>query len=310
MRRSKARFHRKRSRTCPNLIVTRTNFCVFAPGVFGDGARLANGNSAGFPNGPGGNNGSGGTGGSNDAIFQSENQQPISANGQRITANSYTVDGVGVNSLTWGGAAVLTPSADSVQEITVVSSDYDASDGRNSGAHVKVVTKSGTNDFHGSGFFQYENPGFNAFNKYNGFDTSSNTITTARNDDAFRQFGASLGGPIIKNKLFFFFNYEALRDKDTTFQDQWVETPQFDQALIAARPNTPVSQPSLQPASRLASNRFCRRIAVCGLRQMNRVRSSMVVSTSALPAEPTDNNLQLRLHQHGVKSEPKLPWNC
>jgi hypothetical protein len=212
-----------------------------APGVFGDGARLANGNSAGFPNGPGGNNGSGGTGGSNDAIFQSENQQPISANGQRITANSYTVDGVGVNSLTWGGAAVLTPSADSVQEITVVSSDYDASDGRSSGAHVKVVTKSGTNEFHGSGFFQYENPGFNAFNKYNGFDTSNNTITTARNDDAFRQFGASLGGPIIKNKLFFFFNYEALRDKDTTFQDQWVETPQFDQALIAARPNTPVS---------------------------------------------------------------------
>jgi hypothetical protein len=212
-----------------------------APGVFGDGARLANGNSAGFPNGPGSNSGSGGTGGSNTAIFQTENQQPISANGQRITANSYMVDGVGVNSLTWGGAAVLTPSADSVQEITVVSNDYDASDGRNSGAHVKIVTKAGTNAWHGSGFFQYENPGFNAFNRYNGFVPASKTITTARNDDAFRQYGGSLGGPILHNKLFFFFNYEGLHDQNTTFQNQWVDTPQFDQALIAARPNTPVA---------------------------------------------------------------------
>jgi hypothetical protein len=212
-----------------------------APGVFGDGARLANGNSAGFPNGAGNNNGTAGTGGSNVAIFQTENQQPISANGQRVTANDYVVDGVSVNSLGFGGAAILTPSADSVKEITIVSNDYDAADGQNSGAHVKVVTKSGTNDFHGAAFFQYENPGFNAFNKYNSFNPNNNSITTARNDDAFRQFGASLGGPIIKQKLFFFFNYEALRDHDTTFENQFVDTPQFDQTLIAARPNTPVS---------------------------------------------------------------------
>lgn len=211
-----------------------------APGVFGDGARLANGNSAGFPNGPGNNNGSGGTGGSNSAIFQTENQQPISANGQRITANTYLVDGVGVNSLVWGGAALLTPSADSVQEMTVISNDYDASDGRGSGAHIKVVTKQGTNSFHGAGFFQYEDPGLNAFNKYNGFNPSTDQITTAKNDDAFRQFGATLGGPIIKDKLFFFFNYEGLRDRTVTFQDQYVDTPQLDQLLLGAHSGTPV----------------------------------------------------------------------
>jgi Carboxypeptidase regulatory-like domain len=211
-----------------------------APGVFGDGSRLANGTSAGFPNGPGDNNGSGGTGGSNAAIFQTENQQPISANGQRITANIYTVDGVIVNSLTWGGAALVTPSADSVQEMTVVSSDYDASDGRGSGAHVKVVSKGGTNTFHGAGFFQYEDPGLNAYNKYNGFDPTNDQITTARNDDAFRQFGATLGGPVITDRLFFFFNYEGLRDRDTMFQDQYVDTPQLDQLLISTYPNTPV----------------------------------------------------------------------
>ncbi len=212
-----------------------------SPGVFGDGARLANAKSAGFPNGPGNNNGSGGTGGSNVAIFQTENQQPISASGQRVTANSYLVDGVSVNSLVWGGAALVTPSPDSVQEITVISNDYDASDGRNSGAHIKVVTKSGTNTFHGGGFFQYENPGFNAYNRYNGFDPTTSLRTTARNNDAFRQFGGNLGGPIIHNKLFFFFNYEGLRDHSASVSNQWVETPELRQTLIAGRPNTPVA---------------------------------------------------------------------
>ena len=73
------------------------------PGVFGDGARGANGNASNLPNttGPGGSNGS---------IFQTENQVQISANGQRLSANSFQIDGVSVNSQTWGGAAVITPS--------------------------------------------------------------------------------------------------------------------------------------------------------------------------------------------------------
>ncbi|MGH9741057.1 MAG: carboxypeptidase regulatory-like domain-containing protein, partial [Candidatus Acidiferrum sp.] len=147
------------------------------PGIAGDGSRSGAGQSVGFPNGHGANSGgtSGGTGGSNTAIFQTENQQPISANGQRVTSNDYLVDGVSVNSLQWGGAATLTPSIESVQEITVLSVDYDATDGRSSGAHIKVVTKSGTNQFHGAGFFQYQSPGLNAYNKFNGFNANSDT---------------------------------------------------------------------------------------------------------------------------------------
>ena len=120
-----------------------------APGIFGDGARYGDGRSGGFPNGSGAVSASAGPGGSNTAIFQIENQQPISAMGQRVTSNDYLVDGVSVNSLEWGGAAVITPSIESVQEITVLANDYDASDGRNSGAHIKTTTKSGSNSFHG-----------------------------------------------------------------------------------------------------------------------------------------------------------------
>src|SRR5580698_7655011 len=90
-------------------------------------------------------------GNSNTAIFQIEHQQPISAMGQRVTSNDYLVDGVSVNSLEWGGAAVITPSIETVQELTVLANDYDASDGRSSGAHIKTVTKSGSNALHGGG---------------------------------------------------------------------------------------------------------------------------------------------------------------
>jgi len=212
-----------------------------APGVFGDGARTGSGQSAGFPNGAGGNGGSAGPGGSNTAIFQVENQQPISANGQRVTSNDYLVDGVSVNSLQWGGAAVITPSIEAVQEIAVLSNDYDASDGRSSGAHIKTITKSGTNAFHGGGVFLYHDPNFNAFNKFGGYNTGTGFTPTVRDDDAFRQFAGTLGGPIIKNKVFFFFNYEGLRARNTTFENNWVETPQLDALIVSDRSGTPLT---------------------------------------------------------------------
>src|SRR6202451_3061126 len=220
-----------------------------SPGVMGDGGRYGDGRSVGFPNGPGANNGSAGPGGSNTAIYQTENQQPISANGQRITANDYLVDGVSVNSLQWGGAAVITPSVESVQEITVLANDYDAADGRASGAHIKTVTKSGSNVFHGAGFFQYQDPGLNAYNKYNGFNFGSDTFNPkVRDDNAYRQFGGNLGGAIIKNKLFFFFNYEGLRDNNSIFQDQWVDTPQFRSLVASYSPaGSPVDVTLTQP---------------------------------------------------------------
>jgi outer membrane receptor protein involved in Fe transport len=197
------------------------------PGVFGDGARDGKGNAIGLPN-------STGPGGSNASIFQIENQVPVSANGQRVSANNFTIDGVSVNSLAFGGAAVITPGEQSVQEITVLSSSYSAEDGRNSGAQIKVVSKSGTNNFHGGGFFKYQDPNFNAFNKYGGFDKAPPT----RVNNNFRQFGGNLGGPVLKDKLFFFFSYEGLRSRNVDTVNAWIETPQYRAAVLAQRPNS------------------------------------------------------------------------
>src|SRR6185503_17620947 len=210
------------------------------PGIFGDAGRSPNGNANGLPNSPG-------PGGSNNSIFQAENQVPISANGQRVSANNFQIDGVSVNSLSHGGAAVVTPNQESVKEIQVLSTSYSAEDGRNSGAQIKVVSQNGTNEFHGSAFIKYDSPKLNAFNKYpNDFGRGR----VERVERFFRQFGGSIGGPLIlprfgeggpstyngRDRAFFFFSYEGLRDNSTTPSITYVETPQFRTSVINARP--------------------------------------------------------------------------
>jgi hypothetical protein len=212
-----------------------------APGVFGDGARGGNGNAVGFPNSPG-------PGGSNNSIFQTENQVQISANGQRLSANNFQIDGVSVNSFNWGGAALVTPNQESVKEIQVTSSTYSAEDGRNSGANIKVVSQNGTNNLHGSAFFKYNSPSLNAFNRYNG----PNNAARVRVNDLLRQFGGSIGGPLPlprfgqggkatfwgKDQSFFFFSYEGLRNRTNNVGAGFMETPEFRELIFQQRPNS------------------------------------------------------------------------
>lgn len=215
-----------------------------APGVFGAGARSANGSSANLPN-------TSGPGGSNVGIFATENQVQISANGQRLSANNFQIDGVSVNSQTWGGAAVITPSQESVKEVSVTSSTYSAEDGRNSGAQIKVVTQNGTNDFHGSAFFKYNTPAWNAFNK--GFTIPGTTrgVAPQRIENRDKTFGGSLGGRVIRDKLFFFFSYEGLRNSSNNTYQGFIETPELRQLIRTARPNSIAAnilgQPGIQP---------------------------------------------------------------
>ncbi|MBZ5701653.1 MAG: TonB-dependent receptor [Acidobacteriia bacterium] len=201
-----------------------------APGVFGDGARSANGSAANFPN-------SGGPGGSNASIFSVENQVQVSANGQRNSGNNFMIDGTSVNSLTWGGAAILTPNQESIQEATVVANSYSAEDGRNTGAQIKIVSKNGTNEFHGSGFFKYDGPGLNSENKWGGPDGQAPQKVRTN----LKQFGGSIGGPILKDKLFFFFSYEGDRTSDIQYSNpQYVETAALQQWIATNRSGTVV----------------------------------------------------------------------
>ncbi len=188
-----------------------------APGAFGDGAQSAGGGTQSLPGSSMG--GSGGT----DGIFKIENGGQITAHGGRTGENNYQIDGVGTTSVTWGGSSVITPNEDSVKEIKVVTDNYDAENGRYSGAQVQVISQNGTNNFHGSFFFKAHRPGLNAFTKYNGYGNGN-----VRDEARFNDYGGSIGGPIIKNHLFGFFSYETLDNNgQASPQSGWYETSAF-----------------------------------------------------------------------------------
>jgi hypothetical protein len=201
-----------------------------APGVFGDASRASNGTAVGLVNNSGPN-------GSATSIFQTENQVQVSGGGQRVSGNSYEVDGVSVNSLEWGGAAILTPNLESIKEVSVTVGSYSAEDGRNAGVQVKVISQTGTNTWHGSGLFKDDEPGFNAYARWGG----PNGAAPQRDNDKNHTWAGSIGGPIMKDKLFFFFSYEGLRQSNTIFSQQWVLTPQYMQSIQSLRSGTPIA---------------------------------------------------------------------
>jgi hypothetical protein len=140
-------------------------------------------------------------------------QSAINVNGATAFSASIQLDGLSVTSGAWNEAAVL-PNTDSLQEVRVVTSNFTADQSRGMGA-IKMATKSGTNQWHGSAHDSLRNEAFNA----NTFKNNANVIARA----AFRvnDFGGTIGGPIIKDKLFVFTSYSMLRHKDTP---QWMWT--------------------------------------------------------------------------------------
>jgi Carboxypeptidase regulatory-like domain len=173
--------------------------------------------------------------------------QAIFANGQRDTSNSFSVNGIGANNLFNGnssssvgenrfvlntgerfvgangeiqtstsvynaiGQALPTPPPEAIQEIAVNSAMYDASQGANSGAHINVLTKSGTNSLHGEVYEKFQNSFMNAAPF---FYNASPVITDKVPFLNRNQFGATLGGPIKKDKLFYFLSYQGVRIAD------------------------------------------------------------------------------------------------
>jgi hypothetical protein len=139
-------------------------------------------------------------------VASSENPQAglqVDFNGQSFTANGFLLDGT-TNQNPLLAIAIINPNMDSLQELKVTTSNYDAEFGSVSGALMQATTKSGTNQLHGTGFEYLRN---NIFN-------SANPFTQANPPIRWNQFGGSLGGPIIKNKLFIFGDYQGSRQRN------------------------------------------------------------------------------------------------
>ena len=135
-----------------------------------------------------------------DLFYGSDKPGVVSVNGGRGRANNYSVNG-GDGNDQFANLPVVQPSPDSIQEFRVITNTFDAEYGRNSGAVVNVVTKGGTNQFHGDVYEYFRNKVLN----------SRGYFDTIKPDLKQNQFGATFGGPIKKDRSFFFASYEGRR---------------------------------------------------------------------------------------------------
>jgi hypothetical protein len=179
--------------------------------------------------------------------------QPIWSNGQRDTSNTITLNGISVTNLFNGktssqdesqryqfnigeggttggltqdnvavygsnGNGLASPPPEFMQEINVTTSMYDAQQGQTSGAHVTISTSTGTNQFHGQVYGQFGNNFMNADPFFYKQDVGLGTLPASEEDPQLHRWnaGGTLGGPIAKDKLFFFLGYQHLYDSDQT----------------------------------------------------------------------------------------------
>jgi carboxypeptidase family protein len=146
-----------------------------------------------------------------------ENAGNQSINGQRETANGFMVNGANVQEGKNNGTAVI-PNLDSIEEFRIITNNFDAEYGNYSGGQINVVTKSGTNSFHGSAFEFLRNT---VLDSRNFFDVSKSPGKLIQN-----QFGGTVGGPIKKDKVFFFADYQGTRRIDGPTQTAAVPSAQ------------------------------------------------------------------------------------
>ncbi|MBV9301063.1 MAG: carboxypeptidase regulatory-like domain-containing protein [Acidobacteriaceae bacterium] len=152
-----------------------------------------------------------GNGGLSGIVGSFGNDASIHSNGNRSIDNNFQMNGLQVNDISGsaaGSGGVPIPNPDTIQEFKVQTGQYDASYGRNAGANVDLITKSGTNSFHGNAFEFFRNTVLNAN------DFFANEAGAPRGVLDQNQFGGTLGGPILKDKLFFFGSYQGTRQRN------------------------------------------------------------------------------------------------
>jgi len=135
-----------------------------------------------------------------DLFYGSDNAGVVSVNGGRGRSNNFSVNGGDANDQ-FANLPAVQPTPDSIEEFRVLTNTFDAEYGRNSGAVVNVVTKSGTNAFHGNVYEFFRNKVLN----------SSGPLDIEKPDFKQNQFGGTFGGPIKKDRTFFFASYEGRR---------------------------------------------------------------------------------------------------
>jgi hypothetical protein len=169
---------------------------------------------------------------SNADLYNNEYGVGMNANGARTESNNFMVDSSTVSSSQRSGVANINPNGESVEEVRVLVNNFSAEYGRNGSVLVNVITKSGANDFHGSVGAYYTNDGMQSKNHFQKLTPAFRIPDFGRKEVSW-----GLGGPIRKDKTFFFVSGDLLRSDVAVSGDRSILTPEFIQFMGQARPN-------------------------------------------------------------------------
>ncbi len=168
-------------------------------------------------------------------LFVTEQGLGVNANGQRESGNNALVDGVTISGGPWGGSMLVVPNVEAVQEFQIIANNPSAEYGRNAGAAVSIITKGGTNELAGSVFEFHRNENLRARGIFEAKDRP-------KPDFERNEYGVSLGGPIRRERTFFFVSFDGVRQTTGSAALYTVETKQLVDWVAATRPNSIAAQ--------------------------------------------------------------------
>ncbi len=179
------------------------------------------------------------------------NSPVVTVNGNRYRGNNYVLDGSMNTNPNNTGEPAIVPSLESVEEVQVQTSNFSAEFGRGNGAVVNLRTRSGTNEFHGRAWEYHRDAALNA----------RNFFAAERSPQVFNQFGANVGGPVFKNRTFFFGSYEGTRNALARALSFQVETPELREHVVRTRPSSVAARlfrdfPAPTPLAGTGPNRY------------------------------------------------------
>ena len=213
-----------------------------------------------------------------------------SVNGSHSDQSNVTLDGIPVNDKgAYSFTSVLPVTLDSVQEFRVTTTNYGADEGTSSAAQVALVTKSGTNSFHGSVYEYNRNSLFSANDYFIKASQLASDLPNKANQLNRNIFGGSVGGPILKNRLFLFLNYEGYRDAESVSALRTVPTAAMRDGVIQYLCQTnPDGSPNttLCPGNTVQGNSLTSYTAPPGYEALSPVQITAMDSTSLGPHGP------------------------
>lgn len=213
------------------------------------------------------------------AASQSTNYGGLGAHGARAVNNAVYLDGVDITNSEGGtGAGITTAtdisqSVDAIGEFRVISANPTAEFGKNSGMQIEIVTRSGTNDLHGSLYEFHRNTILNANNFF------SNALGTPRPKLIRNQFGGTIGGPVMfpwlyngRNKTFFFFNYEGFRERQGAIVERTVLTDTARKGIFRYYNAGPNATALVDPVTGAVKSQYASNIVSLDVAELDRTR--------------------------------------